>query len=100
MNSSIACLNNCTELTTYFLIDKYLEDINKKNEEGLYGKLANVWYDLLKEYWLSNARTGNPGNVKYVVAKKVRKFSGFKLDSNEFMTEFLSILNEDLNKTG
>ena len=66
----------CTELTTYFLTDKYLEDINKKNEEGLYGKLANVWYDLLKEYWLSNARNGNPGNVKYVVAKKVRKFSG------------------------
>ena len=100
MNSSIACLSNCTELTTYFLTDKYLEDINKKNEEGLYGKLANAWYDLLKEYWLSNARTGNPGNVKYVVAKKVRKFSGFnQQDSNEFMTEFLSILNEDLNKT-
>ena len=59
-----------------------------------------MWYDLLKEYWLSNARIENPGNVKYVVAKKFKKFSGFnQKDINEFMTEFLSILNEDLNKT-
>ena len=78
MNSSIAYLSNCTELS---------------------GKLANAWYELLQEYWLSNKRIGNPSNVKSTVAKKVRKFSGFnQQDSNEFMTEFLSILSEDLNK--
>ena len=99
MNSSIACLSNCTELTTYFLTEKFKQDINKKNKEGLGGKLANAWYELLQEYWLSNKRIGNPSNVKSTVAKKVRKFSGFnQQDSNEFMTEFLSILSEDLNK--
>ena len=30
MNSSIACLSNCTELTTYFLTGKFKSDINKK----------------------------------------------------------------------
>ena len=99
MNSSIACLSNCTELTTYFLLGKYKEDINKSNKEGLNGRLANAWHDLLEEYWMSNSKAGNPSNVKAAVAKKVRKFSGFnQQDSNEFMTEFLALLSEDLNK--
>lgn len=64
------------------------------------GKLANAWYDLLKDYWETKSRTGNPSTVKSTVAKKVKKFGGFgQQDSNEFMTEFLSILNEDLNKS-
>ena len=99
MNSSIACLSNCIELTTYFLTKKYKEDINKNNKEGLGGKLANAWYELLQEYWMTQTTTGNPSNVKAQVAKKVKKFSGFnQQDSNEFITEFLSILSEDLNK--
>ena len=100
MNSSIACLSNCTELTTFFLTGKYKEFINKKNKLGLGGKLANAWYKLLEEYWNSNSEAGNPSNIKSTVAKKVKKFASFnQQDSNEFMTEFLSLLNEDLNRT-
>ena len=100
MNSSIACLSNCSELTAYFLTGKYKQSVNKKNKQGLQGKLANAWYDLLKDYWLTKSRTGNPSNVKSTIAKKVKKFAGFgQQDSNEFMTEFLSLLNEDLNKS-
>ena len=100
MNSSIACLSNCTELTTYFLTGKYEKAINKKNKLGLQGKLANAWADLLNDYWNSSKNAGNPSNVKSAVAKKVKKFSGYsQQDSNEFMTEFLSLLSEDLNKT-
>ena len=99
MNSSIACLSNCTELTTYFLLGKYKNDINKSNKEGLSGKLANAWHDLLEEYWMTSSRSGNPSNVKAAVGKRVNKFNGFnQQDSNEFMTEFLSLLSEDLNK--
>jgi ubiquitin carboxyl-terminal hydrolase 4/11/15 len=87
-------------LTTYFLTGKYEKAINKKNKLGLQGKLANAWADLLNNYWNSNKNAGNPSNVKSAVAKKVKKFSGFnQQDSNEFMTEFLSLLSEDLNKT-
>ena len=100
MNSSIACLSNCTELTTYFLSGEFKNDINENNKEGARGNLAKSWYNLLEEYWNSSAHTGNPGAVKSVVGRKVHKFSGYgQQDSNEFMTEFLSILNEDLNKT-
>ena len=100
MNSSIACLSNCTELTTYFLTKKYEKDINQTNKEGLGGRLAKAWYNLLEDYWNSNIRSGNPSEVKSCVARKVHKFAGFsQQDSNEFMTEFLSLLSEDLNKT-
>ena len=100
MNSSIACLSNCTELTTYFLSGKYKQSINTKNKYGLGGKLAKAWHGLLEEYWNSSAKSGNPSNVKSTVARKVPKFGGYgQQDSNEFMTEFLSILSEDLNQT-
>ena len=77
MNSSIACLSNCSELTAYFLTEKFKQSINKKNKQGLQGKLAYAWYDLLKQYWTTKTRTGDPSNVKSTVAKKVKKFGGF-----------------------
>ena len=100
MNSSIACLSNCTELTTYFLTGQFKDNVNTKNKEGVQGQLAYAWNNLLQEYWNSSSGTGNPSQVKSAVAKKVRKFGGYsQQDSNEFMTEFLSLLSEDLNKT-
>ena len=64
------------------------------------GKLAIAWNNLLEEYFNSGKRTGNPSEIKSTVARKVRKFGRFsQQDSNEFMTEFLLILNEDLNRT-
>jgi hypothetical protein len=54
----------------------------------------------LEKYWKSNINAGNPSKIKEYVAKKVKKFSGFnQQDSNEFMTVFLEILGEDLNRT-
>ena len=99
MNSSIACISNCSELTYYFLSKKFLKDINKSNRDGAGGKLAMAWYDLIYYYWNSNHRYGNPHSIKSIVASKNRKFSGYQQqDSNEFMTVFLEILGEDLNK--
>ena len=83
-----------------FFIRRIIKDINTNNSEGVRGDLAKSWYNLLEEYWNTNEHTGNPSKVKSVVGRKVHKFSGYgQQDSNEFMTEFLSILNEDLNKT-
>ena len=51
MNSSIACLSNCSELTEYFLSEDFESDINRKNVDGARGKLAEEWYKLLYYYW-------------------------------------------------
>ena len=98
MNSSIACLSNCTELTYYFLSEQYKNDINYNNKYGLKGKLAEGWFQLLKEYWIENTKQGNPKDIKYIIGEKDMKYRGYnQQDSNEFINLFLDILNEDLN---
>ena len=98
MNSSIACLSNCIELTYYFLSEQYKNDINYNNKYGLKGKLAEGWFQLLKEYWIENTKQGNPKDIKYIIGEKDMKYRGYnQQDSNEFINLFLDILNEDLN---
>lgn len=98
MNSSIACLSNCTELTTFFLSKEFKKYKNTSNKNGLNGKLADEWYSLLKEYWKTDKDKGNPKNIKNMIAKKDKKFEGDEQqDANEFIIIFLEILGEDLN---
>ena len=100
MNSAIACLSNTIDLTTYFLTKEFINDINKENERGMKGKLANEWYHLLYQYWIEHSRVGEPSDFKKVISKKAKRFKGYEQqDSNEFMIIFLDYLNEDLNKT-
>ena len=100
MNSSIACLSNCIELTCYFLSGDYIKDINKENKNGMGGKLAESWGELLQEYWVEHTRVGDPTNFKKIFGQKIKRFSGFsQQDSNEFIDLFLDYLNEDLKST-
>ena len=100
INSSIACLSNCTELTYYFLKGDYLKDINKENILGLRGGLAREWGILINQYWVKNTRVGDPSDFRFTIGQKDFKFRGYKeQDSSELMSVFLYYLNEDLNKT-
>ena len=98
MNSSIACLSNCTELTYYFLSGEYKKDINRENKLGMGGALAESWADLLHDYWVESQHVGNPSDLKRTFGNKIKRFSGYnQQDSNEFIDLFLENLNEDLN---
>ena len=100
MNSSIACISNCVELTYYFLSGDYKKDINKENKLGMGGRLAKSWGSLLQQYWVEKTRVGNPSEFKKTLGDKVKMFRGFgQQDSNEFMNFFIDYLNEDLNGT-
>ena len=99
MNSSIACLSNCTELTYYFLKGDYKKDINEENNLGMQGELAKSWGELLHQYWVESTSVGDPSDFKYTIGKKATRFRGYgQQDSNEFMSVFLDYLNEDLNR--
>ena len=98
MNSSIACLSNCTELTYYFLSGEYKKDINRENKLGMGGALAESWGELLSEYWIGQNHVGDPSDFKRTFGHKIKRFSGYnQQDSNEFIDLFLDNLNEDLN---
>ena len=98
MNSSIACISNCTELTYYFLKGDYKNDINKENNFGMHGELAESWANLLRQYWVEKTDVGDPSDFKAIIGQKAHRFRGYgQQDSNEFMSVFLDYLNEDLN---
>ena len=99
MNSSIACISNCTELTTFFLTKEYRKYINSSNKNGLKGRLADAWYYLLKEYWKTDRQRGNPSDIKSLMGKKYKKYNDNEQhDANEFIIMFLELLGEDLNE--
>ena len=92
MNSSIACISNCTELTYYFLCGDYKKDINKENKLGMEGKLSESWGNLLQQYWVENTRVGNPFEFKKIICSKVTRFRGFaQQHSNEFKKYFFKL---------
>ena len=98
MNSSIACISNCTELTYFFISGEYKNEINYNSKYGLKGKLAESWYELIYKYWIENKKKGEPKDLKYVIGEKDARFRGYsQQDSNEFINIFLDTLNEDLN---
>ena len=98
MNSGLQCLSNCYELTKYFLLNLYEDDINQKNKLGSGGKIAFIYRKLLEDLWKGDENAINPSYFKNIFAQFVKKFSGYaQQDSNEFLIYLLDKIHEDLN---
>ena len=98
MNSGLQCLSNCYDLTKYFLLDLYENDINLDNKLGSGGKIAAIYRKLLEDLWKGDENAINPCYFKSIFAQFVRKFSGYaQQDSNEFLIYLLDKIHEDLN---
>lgn len=98
MNSALQCLSNCKELTKYFLLDLYENDINQENKLGSGGRIALTYRKLLEDLWKGDENYINPSYFKNIFAHFVRKFSGYsQQDSNEFLIYLLDRIHEDLN---
>ena len=99
MNSAIQCLSSVEELTKYFLLKKYLEEINKTNKSGAKGKIAEAYYSLISELWNGNSRYINPWDFRQIFVSFVKQFAGYsQQDSDEMLTFVLDSLHEDLNR--
>ena len=98
MNSALQCLSNCYELTKYFFLYYYENDINVENKLGTSGHVANIYCKLLDDLWNGEQDYINPSYFKRIFAHFVHKFSGYaQQDSNEFLIYLLDKIHEDLN---
>ena len=77
MNSGLQCLSNTIELTKYFVLGHFKQDINKENPHGMGGRLAIAYADLIRDMWVGTSMRTAPHDVKKVVGKRVTKFSGY-----------------------
>jgi len=99
VNSSLQCLSNCQELTTYFLSGRYEKELNRDNLLGFRGLLAEYYAELLHEMWKSDCRIACALDLKTTIASKFDQFRGAEQhDSQEFLLHLLDGMHEDLNR--
>lgn len=100
INSAVQCLSNCIELTNYFLLNYYKQDLNRRNKMGSGGQVALAYFDLLQKLWLEKNEYVSPINFRRVFGDVVKFFSDSNQhDSPEMLAFLLDILHEDLKRS-
>jgi hypothetical protein len=57
MNSALQCLSNTAPLTSYFLSDRWKEELNTQNPLGMNGAVAKAYAQLVAQIWnVANSR--------------------------------------------
>ena len=77
MNSCLQCLLNTTPLAAYFLEDGHLRETNPKSSSG--GRFAGAFGEFMQDYWSTRSHecAKAPRQLKKVIGKFARQFSGF-----------------------
>ena len=100
INSVIQCLSNTQDLTKYFLLNYYKQEINIGNKLGSYGVLADSYSNIIETLWKSKPNEIiNPTNFINTIKNKIQYFSNNRQqDAHEFLSLFLDSLHEDINR--
>ena len=99
MNACLQCLFNTIPMASFFLNGKHRNEVNPNSPTR--GQFAKSFGSQLLEYWHERGThaSHSPTELKSVVSKFVRRFSGFaQHDAQEFLRYFLDGLHEDLNR--
>ena len=99
MNSALQCLSNTFDLTKYFLLQIYRNDINRGNRLGSNGSIANNYYKLIYNLWCGKEQKIAPIEFRDSIKRIKKQFGGYRQeDSQEFLSVLLDQLHEDLNR--
>ena len=99
INSTIQCLSNTFDLTKYFLLQLFRNDINTGNKLGSNGSIAGKYYYLIELMWCGKENKVNPSSFIENFKKLKKQFSGYRQqDAQEFLSVLLDQLHEDLNR--
>ena len=100
MNSIIQCLSNTEDLTKYFLLDYYEQEMNLGNRLGSNGNLAESYSKLIKLLW--NNKNNEAINPDFFIIQIMNKLNQYRSlnqqDAHEFLSLLLDNLHEDINR--
>ena len=99
LNSGLQLLINIIPLRIYFLGKFYEKDINKENVLSSFGEIAQEFAKLLNYIKNQNESFIEPIELCFKIKENNPIFDMYsQKDSIEFLTYFIDILHEDLNK--
>ena len=99
MNSVLQCLSKTEDLTKYFLLQKFLIEINSDNCSGYKGEISKQYYYLLNYMFNGQDDYISPNNLRKIFIIKAPAFSNHsQQDAHDFLVSFLDKLHEDLNR--
>jgi len=99
INSIIQCLSSCQKLVEYFVMDKFKDDLNRTNDLGFRGEIADEFSIIVKAIWSGHCRIISPRRFKVIIGQFNQQFiSNEQQDAQELLLFLLDGLHEDLNR--
>lgn len=99
MNSIIQCLASTEKLVKYFTSRAHLTDLNRTNELGFRGEIADEFSVIVKAMWDGHCRIIAPRRFKHILGQFNQQFvSNEQQDAQELLLFLLDGLHEDLNR--
>lgn len=90
---------NSPALIKIFTSNVYKDQINKENVLGAGGQIAVSFGKLVKDMWSNSYNLVVPKEFKKIVGERFASFAGYdQQDSQEYLSELLGVLDEDLNR--
>lgn len=99
MNSILQCLISTERLVDFFLKNTYKNDLNRSNDLGFKGVIADEFCVIVKAMWGGHCRIISPFRLRSIIAEFNQQFiSNDQQDSQELLLFLLDGLHEDLNR--
>ena len=99
MNSILQCLNSTQKLVDFFLKNTYKNDLNRSNDLGFKGEIADEFCVIVKAIWGGHCRIISPYRLRSIIGEFNQQFiSNEQQDSQELLLFLLDGLHEDLNR--
>lgn len=99
MNCIIQCLNSSSYFVDFFLNNHYKKDLNRTNELGFRGEVADEYAVIVSALWSGHCKAIAPKRFKAIIGQFNEQFlSNEQQDSQEFLLFLMDGLHEDLNR--